>query len=394
MEIFSALGTLFNTVICYPLGAVIKFFFNFTSNYALLLLLFTVVVRFCLFPLAIKQQYSQAEMLRMKPKMDKLQKKYAKDKNKLNEEMQKLYAEEGYNPLSGCMPMLAQLPIIYGLYQVVYYPLTYIMWYSNATVNKIAEAMRPFVKQDYPNFKDFNDAKSQIYIAKEMGKHLDKLGFLHNVRNIDFSLFGIKAFDLSAEPKFALTILVLIPILCYVTQALSSWLSFRMNRKVQAGQPGAGGMNMSMIFLMPLMSVWFSISFPAAVGFYWILSNTLMIGQVLILQKFFSLERLAEKAQEKSDKRREGIANGTIKPSKLDKLRQQAMEMQKQQMASTGTANSASKEPNVEKGEKTAEPAVQQVKVNAKGNKSRSQLKDEQRRRLAESRGKTDEPKE
>jgi YidC/Oxa1 family membrane protein insertase len=388
MEIFSAFGTIFNTVICYPLGAVIKLFFNFTSNYALLLFLFTLVVRCILFPLAVKQQKSQAEMLRMKPKMDKLQKKHAKDKNKLNEEMQKLYAEEGYNPLAGCMPLVAQLPIIYGLYQVVYYPLTYIMWYSNATVNKIADAMRPFVKLDYPKFKDFNDAKSQIYIAKEMGKHMDKLGFLHHVKNIDFSLFGIKAFDLSAEPQIAMTVLVLIPILCYVSQALSSWLNFRMNKKVQAGQPGAGGMNMSMIFLMPLMSVWFSISFPAAVGFYWILSNTLMIGQVLILQKFFSLERLAEQSQIKSEKRREGIANGTIKPRKIDALRKQALEMQKQQ-SGTGAAKSSDIEPDSAKGVQATEQVPEQIKVNSKGTKSRSQLKDEQRRRLAESRNKS-----
>ena len=143
------MAQLFNTIICYPLGAVIKFFFNFTQNYALLLVLFTIVVRFCLFPLAIKQQKSSAEMLRMKPKMDKLQKKYAKDKTKLQEEMSKLYAEEGYNPLSGCLPLLIQMPILYGLYQVVYYPLTYIMWFSNDKVNKIADILRPFIKTDF-----------------------------------------------------------------------------------------------------------------------------------------------------------------------------------------------------------------------------------------------------
>ena len=386
MGIFSALGTIFNTVICYPLGAVIKFFFNFTSNYALLLLLFTMVVRILMFPLAIKQQNSQAEMVRMKPKMEKLQKKYAKDKEKLNVEMQKLYSEEGYSPLSGCLPLLVQLPVIYGLYQVVYYPLTYIMWYSTETVNKIADVLRPFVKLDYIHFKDFNDPKSQIYLAKEMGKHMDKLGFLHHVKNIDFSLFGIKAFDLSEQPQVALTILVLIPILCYVSQALSSWLSFRMNKAAQAGQPGAGGMNMSMIFLMPLMSVWFSLSFPAAVGFYWILSNALMIVQVLILQKFFGLEKLAAKSQLKAEQRREGIANGTIRPGRMEKMRQQAMAMQKQQPEAAAVDSLQDNKKN-EKSLAAAEEKVP-VKINAKGNKSRSQVKDEQRRRLAESRKK------
>ena len=61
---------------------------------------------------------------------------------------------------------------------------------------------------------------------------MDKLGFLGHVRNLDFNLFGI---DLSVEPKIAFNILVLIPMLCYVSQALSTFLSVRMNKTCSAG---------------------------------------------------------------------------------------------------------------------------------------------------------------
>ena len=123
MEIFNALGSvfglfgkLFNDVICYPLGFVLRICYILTGNYALSLVIFTLIIRFVLFPLAIKQQKSSAQMMRLKPKMDNIQKKYKKDQAKLQEEMSKLYQEEGYNPLSGCLPLLLQLPILYGLF--------------------------------------------------------------------------------------------------------------------------------------------------------------------------------------------------------------------------------------------------------------------------------------
>lgn len=374
MEILQALGTIFNDVICYPLGGVLKIFFNFTQNYALLLVIFTLIIRFLLFPLAIKQQRSSAEMLRMKPKLDKIQKKYAKDQAKLQQEMSKLYQEEGYSPLSGCLPLVVQLPILYGLYQVVYKPLTFIMWFSPSQISRVTTVLMPYIKSEY-NVKP-TDARIQLYLAKAMSNHMDKLGFLGHVRNIDFSLFGI---DLSAIPHVGFDLLILIPILCYITQALSSWMSVRMNRKIQQGQMGAASTNVLMTFLMPLMSVWLSVTLPAAVGFYWIISNLFMVVQVLILQKYFSLERLAAQAEQKAEKRREGIQNGTIKPSRMSQLTQRAL----------GEQNGAQAPGNAPLPAQTAKELPEKpaaVKVNSKGNKSRSQLKDEQRKRLAKAR--------
>lgn len=375
MNIFSSFGTFFNDIICYPLGAVMKLFFTITPNYAVLLILFTIVVRLCLFPLAVKQQKSSAEMLRMKPKMEKLQKKYAKDQQKLQEEMSKLYAEEGYNPLSGCLPLLIQLPILYGLFQVVYNPLKYLMWFSQDTIDKIASVLRPYVNSTF-NVTNFNDPKIELYLAKAMRENPDKLGFLGNYKNIDFTLFGI---DLSATPKLALNALVLIPILVYVSQALSSWLSFQLNKDIQQGQAGSGMNTVLMTFLMPIMSVWISLTLPAAVGFYWIINSLLMIVQVLFLKKFFSLDKLAKQSEIEAEKRREAIRNGTAKPSRMQELTKRAMEMQKQQQQ--GASATAQNTP--QKAEKIPE---NKVKVNSKGKKSRSQIKDEQRRRLAQSR--------
>lgn len=385
MNVFSALGSAFNAIICYPLGAILKMFFTFIPNYAVLLIIFTFIIRIILFPLAVKQQRSSAEMLRMQPKMQKLQKKYAKDKTKMQEEMSKLYQEEGYNPLSGCLPMLIQLPILYGLYNVVYNPLTYIMWFSQNTVDRMKGILMPFIRLDFGKSIRSTDPKIQIYMAKEMGKHIDKLAFLGNAKAIDFNFLGL---DLSEIPKFALTALVVIPILCYITQALSSWLSFKMTSQVQQGQPGSGMNNMIMVFALPLMSVWFSTLWPAAIGFYWIVTNVFVIFQVLILNKFYNLEKLAAQSEEKAKLRRQAIMDGTAKPSRMQRFAQQALEMQKQKTDTETVAK-----PAVQGKTKESKKEVQgrnPVKLNSKGQKSRSQVKAEQRRRLAQSRQKGD----
>lgn len=380
MNIFSALGNAFNALIGYPLGGILKLFFTFIPNYAVLLIIFTLIVRVLLFPLAVKQQRSSAEVLRLKPKIEKIQKKYAKDKVKLQEEMSKLYQEEGYNPLSGCFPLLVQLPIIYGLYNIVYNPLTYIMWFSQSTIDKMKSVLMPFIQSDFGMKISPNDQKIQIYMAKEMGKHMDKLAFLGKVKSIDFNFLGI---DLSEVPKFAFTVLILIPILCYVTQALSSWLSFRLTRQVQQSQPGSTVNNTLMIFIMPLMSVWFSTFFPAAVGFYWIVTNLFLCAQVIILQKWFSLEKLAHESEEKAEKRRQAIQNGTAKPTRMQRLAQRALEMQKQQEGDVKPVKADEVKPEVQESKQNVEKPV---KVNSKGKKSRSQIREEQRRRLAQSR--------
>lgn len=375
--------TALSDIICYPLGAIMKVFYFITPNYALLLILFTIVVRLCLFPLAIKQQRSSAEMLRMKPKMEAIQKKYAKNQQKMQEETQKLYAEEGYNPMGGCMPLLIQMPILFALYQVVYNPLKYLMWYSQDTVDKIANALRPVLYAQ--GHTDFNDMKIQLYIAKAMKDHPENLGFLGHVQTVDFNIGPI---DLSELPTWG-SILVLIPILIYITQALSSWLSFKMNSQVQATQKGAKTQTILMTFLMPIMSVWFSFSFPASVGFYWIVNSVLMCVQALILGKFWSLEKLAKQSAERAEQRKEEIRTGKRKKSRMQLMTERALEMQKQtDQELAAKKNAVAQKSGQSANKQTAEAAPEKpaVKLNSKGKKSRSQIKEEQRRRLAQSR--------
>ena len=146
--------------IAIPFGYVIEFFYNITQNYTLALLLFALVVKVVLFLFGIKQQKNQVKQARLRPMEMAIRKKYAgrNDKPtqmKMNEEIQKLYSEEHFSPLSGCLPMLLQFPIIIALYNVVINPLRYMLHFSAEKILEFANlALKSGVMEDFANITD------------------------------------------------------------------------------------------------------------------------------------------------------------------------------------------------------------------------------------------------
>src|SRR4051794_38393380 len=102
------------------IGWVLAFFYSIIPNSGVAIILLTVAVRLVLFPLTAKQARSMQAMQRIQPEIKKLQAKYKNDRQKLNEEMMKFYKENDINPLSGCLPLLLQLPVFLVLYRVIH----------------------------------------------------------------------------------------------------------------------------------------------------------------------------------------------------------------------------------------------------------------------------------
>ncbi|MBQ6676031.1 MAG: YidC/Oxa1 family membrane protein insertase [Ruminococcus sp.] len=113
-------------VIAIPLGWIMKACYLLVKNYGIALILFTVIIRVILLPLNIKQQKSSARMAKLQPQLQKLQKKYANNKEKYQEEMMALYAKENASPTAGCLPMLITMLVLFALIEVVYNPLYYV----------------------------------------------------------------------------------------------------------------------------------------------------------------------------------------------------------------------------------------------------------------------------
>jgi YidC/Oxa1 family membrane protein insertase len=101
------------------LGSVLSFFYGVIESYGIAIILLTISVRILLLPLTIKQTRSMQQMQKIQPRVKELQRKYKGNRQKLNEELMKLYKEHQVNPLGGCLPLLLQLPVFFALYQVL-----------------------------------------------------------------------------------------------------------------------------------------------------------------------------------------------------------------------------------------------------------------------------------
>lgn len=273
-----------------PLGWIMWLLYSVIKNYGIVLILFTILVKALMFPLSVKQQKATAKMSVFQPKVQEIQKKYEKNKEKQQEELMKLYETHGYNPMSGCLPMLLPFIILFGLIDVIYRPLTHILHISSDAITKATEILSQngITSTGRPEL----DILSNItkFDFSELGADV-----VSKIQNFDYSLFGI---DLSVVPTWAWNWFLLIPILSGVTAFLVSMVSMRMNPAANQQASGMGAMKI-MMYVMPLFSVWIAFSVPVGVGFYWILSNVLSGVQSVILYKLYSPEKYKKEFEEK-----------------------------------------------------------------------------------------------
>lgn len=315
------------TIFGWPLGFVMLGCYLLTgNNYALAITLFTVVTKLALLPLSIKQQKEQAKMAIFQPKLQNIQKKYGNNKERYNEEIQKLYTEEGYNPMSGCLPSLIQFPILFGVIDVVYKPIYHILRASNTVINEmvaIAEnAGYAFEKGSYyTQIKLLNVVKESPELFSSVDPEL-----VEKIVDFDMSLFGL---DLGVVPQFALTYeggfnwYLLIPVLCGVFQFA---MTIFMQKSNPNQQQGAGAMNI-MLYMMPLMSVYIGFVVPAAAGFYWTLSAVVQGIQSVVFHFCLNPKKMAEKIEAELEAEKEA------KKAKRMEARERLKELQREKNA-------------------------------------------------------------
>lgn len=279
-----------------PLGYVMRFIYSFVHNYGFSIIVFTLLVKLLLLPLAVKQQKSSAKMAVVQPQMMELQKKYANNQQKLSEELQALYAREGYNPSSGCLTMLIQFPIIMGLYDVIYKPLTHILALSKDVIAQATEIASAIVDMGGRTYS----MEPQIIKAVQLDPDaFQVLGsdVVNKIQAMDINFLGI---NLGDTPSFALNLLLLIPLLSFASSMLMTWLSMKNN---DVGDNPMAKSMMASMFMMPFLSAWICFSVPAGVGLYWTVSNLLSIVQMLILRHFYNPQEMAAKAKAESERR-------------------------------------------------------------------------------------------
>jgi YidC/Oxa1 family membrane protein insertase len=222
-------------------GAVLAFFYAIIPNEGVAIILLTITVMLVLFPLTAKSARSMMAMQRLQPEIKKLQAKHKGDRQKLNEEMMKLYQENKVNPLGGCLPLVVQFPVFISLFHVL----------------RSTAATVPMGSQLY---KD-------ILAAKPNG-----LTFL----GMDLSL---KATDSHSSLLAALPFYILVGAV-FLT-------GFLQSRQSQRNTPPGGNPQMQMITkVLPIAFGAFSLFFPAGLVLYFLVSNLWRLGQQeLIMRK-------------------------------------------------------------------------------------------------------------
>lgn len=285
-------------ILGYPLGLIMRLLYNILHSYGWSLIIFTLLVKFVMVPLSIKQQKSSAKMAAIQPQMQEIQKMYAKNQQKMNEELQKLYQRENYNPAGGCLPMLITFLVLFGLIDVIYKPMTHILGMSSDLIAQAQGIMEGLGVA----FSHYSPQTSIITSVQANPEAYSALGqdFINAVQSFDLNFLGI---NLGETPSLALNIMVLIPILSGVTAFLSSWIAMKNSPTPMEG-PGAGTMK-TMMLISPLMSLYIAFQVPAGVGIYWIISNLLMLLQSVVLNKFYNPKEMAAKARQEAEERRE-----------------------------------------------------------------------------------------
>lgn len=305
MEVFESMY-----ILGYPLGLIMRLFYNVLHSYGWSLILFTVLVKLAMVPLSIKQQKSSAKMAAIQPQLQEIQKMYAKNQQKMNEEMQRLYQRENYNPAGGCLPMVITFLVLFGLIDVIYNPMRHILGIDKAMIAQaqtIMEGLGVAVSQYSPQSSIISALQANPEAFASLGSD-----FVSKVQAFDMSFMGI---NLGSTPTLGFNVLTLIPILSGLTAFLTSWLTMKNNPTAMEG-PGAGTMK-AMMFISPMMSLYIAFKVPAGVGMYWILSNVLMLIQSIVLNKFYNPKEMAEKAKQEAEERREKERQERIEQKKL-----------------------------------------------------------------------------
>ena len=304
------LGTL-GYYICIPFAALLRLFYNLTGSYGLSLIFFTLVIKLVLLPFQMKSKKSMVRMNRMSGKMQEIKKKYANNPAKQQEETQKLYTEQGVNPMSGCLWSILPMFFLIALYAIIRQPITHFMMLDSSVVDSALSALQTAsvdISKIAHAAKDGTlqiTAFGQIMLVNAVNTKLPEFAAsIPGWISVNYNFLGM---DLSVLPSeviktFTFTWsnigVVLMPV-------ISAFLSFLMSKASMTGQssqnPAAGQMKM-MMWMMPLMSLWIGFTLPAALCVYWIAQSAFSAIQEWYMGKFYN-----QKIEEEENLRQEAI---------------------------------------------------------------------------------------
>ena len=333
-----------------PFGYVLEFFYNFFSNYGIALILFSLAVKIILLPMSAKSKKSMMKTTRLQPMVKQIEIACGDDKAKYQQEVQKLYKEEGASMTGGCLWAFIPLLILFPLYNVIREPLEYLLHLSSEQITAVKESLAALegVAVD----------KLDVYWQYRAASNANLLPA--GVEALNFYFCGI---DLGLKPDWKVWKMhswaeiggAIIPLVSGGLNYLSMFISQKMNATVVRDENGekdeaaakAASTGKIMNMLMPLMSVWFGFIMPLGISIYWIAQSIFGIVQDYFLTKHYrkvydaedaiKREKAAQRAAEEAEKERIRAAKRAANPDGItentSKKKQQLREKQSREAA-------------------------------------------------------------
>ena len=351
-------------IIQMPFGYLMELLYELTNSYGMALILFAVIVQLVLLPITAKSKKSMMKMSRLTPQMQEIQRKYADDQARQSQAMQELYKEEGVSMGGGCLWSFVPMLILIPLYAVVRQPLVYMLHESAETAATIVQV----IKDNAPELFTKNTYYDHMVAARYIPQYAEAIKAaipeisqrtLAGVNSIflgialasvpQFNIFGASwAWDWAHIGAF------LIALTSAGSQVITMLVSQKMNDSVITNKDGiqdkeaaqnsqAAQTNKTMMWMMPLMMLWFGFTVPCALSLYWFVGGIVRTGEDALLTKRYRkiydaedairLQRRLEREKEEAEKERiraerraanpDGITDNTSKKKLAKQQRDQ-----------------------------------------------------------------------
>ena len=294
-------------IVTVPFGWLLKVLYDLTTNYGVAIIIFSVLVKLVLLPMNAKGKKGMMKMSRLTPDVERIKRKYSDDQNKQQQAIQELYKKEGVSTCSGCIWSFIPILILFPLYTVIRQPIVYMLGETAENATLITKT----IMEAAPDLFGKNTYYAQMTAARHIPEFVEEIrAVLPNISaetlaGVNFNFLGI---DLGQLPQFnifgwetydwATFGLFLLPLLSAGSQVLSMIISNKQNDSVVTNEKGIQDKEAAknsqqnqtaktMMWMMPIMSLWIGFTVPAALSVYWLISGVLGTITDVIMTKHY-----------------------------------------------------------------------------------------------------------
>ena len=263
------------------LGPLMRMLYQMIPNFAVTMIVFTVIIKLLMLPLMIKQQKSMAKMSVFTPMINEIQQKYKNNQEKMQEEMVKLQQEYGYSPTAGCLPMLVNMLVLFGMVEVVYRPVQYILGIPKDAISAACTALGIAINGAASQTGLIEAIHAGLASGVDTGLTTEQLS---SIANFNTSFLGM---DMCTIPGFSFSLIMIFPIIAAVTMCISQVLSTKMSGQQAQMQ---GSMKV-MMWGMNIMFVFMCFQMPVGFSLYYGTSNIFMMLQTVLTYKVYNPDK-------------------------------------------------------------------------------------------------------